>query len=242
MNMMDNYLNDRLMANVSRFYRNALQRNKEGRALLRSLGISDDSIAERFELGYADGSLQKTLPRKGGIREVLREIGFFDENGDERFAASLTIPIKDTNHDAIGFVAVAANGEEKIFPASLPSLGVNRDALRESAVIFVGAALDVLRFAQAGYLNVLPVNKEPSPEERAIIERHRPKKAFLAAELPEVLRLLQMLEVPCFRLKVAFQASPEQVAQASGALLRGARASFEASASAYGGGEGSGKL
>jgi hypothetical protein len=68
---------------VARFLREALRRDKAGRTVAAALGLHDDQVLERFQVGYANGSLLRAIPSKGGVREVLRELGLLDEGGQE---------------------------------------------------------------------------------------------------------------------------------------------------------------
>ncbi len=73
----------KVLANIAKFYREALRRDKTGRELARSLGIHDDQVLERFQVGYANGSLLRAIPSKGGIRDVLVELGLLTKDGQE---------------------------------------------------------------------------------------------------------------------------------------------------------------
>ena len=81
-------------------------------------------------------------------------------------------------------------------------------------MIVTDSVLKVMLLAQAGQTNAVPLGLELSDEERSFIERFRPDKALLWAELPETLKLLQKLEVPCYRLTLQLPAAPAQVEQA----------------------------
>ncbi len=83
-------------------------------------------------------------------------------------------------------------------------------ALLEREVIFTDSLLKTLLLTQAGF-HALPVGPELAEEDRALLERHKPGKAYLAGELPHLLRTLQRWEVPCFRLKAELPAAPARV-------------------------------
>jgi hypothetical protein len=201
------------LANIAKFCREALRRDKAGRELAQALGLHDEQVLERFQVGYGNGSLLRAIPSKGGVRDLLSEIGLLTKDGQEAAQGCLVVPVTDPQENVTGFVAVAPDGRESRFPAGLPYYGVNWRAFQESAVIFTESAGRALLYAQAG-LAAVPVGAELAPEERAFIERYKPQKAYLAAELPEVLRLLQKLEVPCYRLALQLPATAEQVAEA----------------------------
>ena len=202
-----------LLANVAKLYREALRRDKAGRALAAKLGLHDEQVLERFQVGYANGSMLRAIPSKGGIRDALTEFGLIDPAGKELADGCLVIPALDQHENVTGFVMVAPDGKEIRCPASLPLYGLNWEAFKEKTVVFVDSGLKALLYTQAG-LNAVPVSAELAEEERAFIERYRLDKAYLAAELPETLRLLQKLEVPCYRLTLTLPATVGQMAQA----------------------------
>ncbi|MBI5244221.1 MAG: hypothetical protein HY922_11190 [Elusimicrobia bacterium] len=203
-----------LLANVARFHREALRRDRAGRALAASLGLHDDQVLERFQVGYANGSLLRAVPSKGGVRDALRELGLLDADGKESALSCLLVPAYDQQENVLGFAAVGKDGKETRFPAALPLYRVNWKAFTGKALIFTDSALKILQLAQAGQLNAVPLAAELCEEERAFIEQHRPERAYFWAELSEALRHLQKLEVPCYRLTLQLPATPEQVAQA----------------------------
>ena len=93
------------LANIANFYREALRRDKAGQDLARSLGLHDGGLLERFQMGYANGSLLKAIPSKGALRDYLREIGLLGADGQETALGCLTLtaldgPVLDANLDA----------------------------------------------------------------------------------------------------------------------------------------------
>jgi hypothetical protein len=212
--MADEAAKQKALANIAKFYRETLRREKPGRELAAALGIHDAQVLERFQAGYANGALLRAIPSKGGVRDALLEVGLLAKDGQEAAQGSLVIPAMDQHENVLGFVAVAQDLAERRIPASLPLYRLNWEVLKEKAVIFTGSALQMLHFAQLDYDNAVPVAAELAEDEREFIEKHRPEKAYLTAELPELLRFLQKLEVPCYRLAVQFPATHDQVERA----------------------------
>lgn len=203
----------KLFANLAKFYREALRRDKAGRALAQSLGL-DEQALEQFNVGYANGTLMRAVPSKGATRDILIEAGLISKEGKETITGSLVIPAYDRQENVTGFVAVTKTGTETLHPAALSLPGVNLPAFTEREVVFTSSAIEAIRYTQAG-LTAVPAGAELNPEEKDLITRNRPGKAYLAAELPELLKLLQKLEVPCYRISLAF---PATEAQAQAAL------------------------
>jgi len=204
----------KVLAGVAKFYREALRRDKAGQELTRALGLHDNGLLDRYQVGYANGGLLGAIPTKGGVRDFLREISLINAQNVEAVTESLLIPALDQQDNVLGFAAVGRDRAERRTPAGLPIYGFNREAFTEQAVIFTASVLEMLRFAQAEAPNAVPAGPELSAGDRAFIERHKPGKAYFTAELPDLLRFLQKLEVPCYRLKATFPATPAQIEQA----------------------------
>jgi hypothetical protein len=142
-----------LLANVARFLREALRRDKAGREVAAALGLHDDQVFERFQVGYGNGSLLRAVPSKGGVRDALAKIGLLDAEGREAAQGCLLVPAFDRKENVVGFVALGKDAKETRLPAALPLYGVNWEAFTEKAVIFTDSALKVLQLAQAGQTN-----------------------------------------------------------------------------------------
>jgi len=201
-----------LFASLAKFYREALRRDKAGRAVAQSFGLGE-RILEQFTVGYANGSLLRAIPSKGGSRDVLIGSGLITKDGKEAVTGSLIVPAYDQHENAAGFVAIAKDGSETNYPASLSRLGVNLTAFAEKEIVFTVSAIEAMKYTQAGLMAV-PVGLELSDEEKDFITKHRPDKAYFAGELPEILGLLQKLQVPCYKISLAFPASEAQTGKA----------------------------
>ncbi len=60
----------------------------------------------------------------------------------------------------------------------------------------------------------MPVSAELRESEGNLIQGHKPIKAYLGAENKELLRLLQKLELGCYRLKVQLPATSAPIEKA----------------------------
>ena len=201
-----------LLATLAKFYREALRKDKAGRALAQSFGL-DGQVLEQFNVGYGNGAVLRAIPSKGGARDVLVESGLITKDGKEAVNGCLVVPAYDRQESAAGFIAISKDGIETLYPAALSRLGVNLVALAEREVVFTGSVLEALKLMQAG-LNAVPMGLELNSEEKALITKHRPDKAYFTGELPELLKVMQKLEVPCYKISLALPASAVQVEQA----------------------------
>lgn len=202
----------KLFANLAKFYREALRRDKAGRALAQSFGLGE-RVLEQFAVGYANGSLLRAIPSKGGSRDLLIASGLITKDGKEAITGSLEVPAYDQHENAAGFIAIAKDGTETNYPAALSRLGVNLTAFAEKEIVFTASAIEAMKYTQAGLVSV-PVGLELSDEEKAFVTKHRPDKAYFTGELPEMLGLLQKLQVPCYKISLSFPASEAQIAKA----------------------------
>ena len=200
---------DQLLTNLSRFYRETLRKDKAGRALAQSFNLGPEVI-EHFSVGYANGTMLRAIPSRGGARDALVEMGLITQDGKEAITGSLVVPVLDRQESAAGFIAISKDGIETVYPAALSRLGVNFAALGEREIVFTASALEALRLNQAG-LAAMPVGLELNGEEKELITRNRPDKAYFTGELPELLKMLQKLEVPCYKISLALPASAAQV-------------------------------
>ncbi len=76
----------------------ALKESPEALAYLERRGLKDETMIERFKLGFADRTLGLRLPeknRKAGaeIRGRLQKVGLWRASGHEHFNGSIVIPV-----------------------------------------------------------------------------------------------------------------------------------------------------
>jgi len=203
---------NQLFATLAKFYREALRKDKAGRALAESFGL-DAQTLEQFTVGYANGALIRAIPSKGGARDVLVDAELIAKDGTEAMIGGLVVPAYDQRENIVGFVGICKDSIETAYPPNLSRLGANLTGFAEKELVFTGSVLESLKLNQAGLVGV-PVSFQLNDEEKAFITKHRPDKAFFTAELPELLKLLQKLEIPCYKLALQLPASTAQVEQA----------------------------
>lgn len=205
--------NPKLLSNAAKLFRETIRRDPAGRKLAALLGLHDEQILERFQVGYSNGSLIRATPSRGAVREALCESGLLSSSGEEAMLGCLMVPTHSPQDEVLGFVAIPPQGEERALPSDLPTFRVTQEDPTGRALILVGSVLDALRFVQAGQKTVVPLGSL-SDEARAFFGTYRPAKVYFAAEYPEALALMQKLEIPSFRLDVKFPATLEAVAAA----------------------------
>jgi DNA primase catalytic core len=87
-----------LLLRVVDYYHATLKESPEALAYLKSRGLEDAEMIERFRLGFANRTLGYRLPAKNrqegaAIRGRLQDLGILRETGHEHLRGSLVIPI-----------------------------------------------------------------------------------------------------------------------------------------------------
>ena len=58
-------------------------------------GLTNAELLKTFQIGYADGSLLKRIPRSGALRDELRALGVITAEGRELLGGCVVVPIPD---------------------------------------------------------------------------------------------------------------------------------------------------
>ncbi|MGH9314366.1 MAG: toprim domain-containing protein, partial [Vicinamibacterales bacterium] len=122
-------------------------------------GLTNADLLKTFQIGYADGSLLKRLPRAGDVRDQLRALGVITAEGRELLGGCIVVPIPDPRTGA--WTTLYGRGVRTARHCYLPGplRGVlNFQAARSSdTVILTEAILDALSFQQAGIATAIPI-------------------------------------------------------------------------------------
>ena len=136
-----------------------------GRAYLEKRGLADLGLLEKHRVGYADGRLARLLPREGTVRDELRALGvLLDEQGRERFAGCVVVPVCDDRGRIVTLYGRAiatepgADGKRHVYLPNRPR-GLWNAASRKAAphLFFVESVLEGLSVAVAGAGNVVAI-------------------------------------------------------------------------------------
>jgi DNA primase catalytic core len=84
-----------LLSRVVEHYHKTLCEREDAQEYLRRRGLTDAQLALDFQLGYADGSLLKLVPKGGALREELVALGVLTEKGRELLGGCIVVPIAD---------------------------------------------------------------------------------------------------------------------------------------------------
>jgi len=131
----------------------------DARGYLERRGLTDADLLRGSKVGYADGSLLKTIPRTGELREELLALGIVTPEGRELLGGCIVVPIPDplTGRWVNLYGRGLRTDRHCYLPGPLRGV-LNFQAARLSPeVILTESVLDALSFHQAGISIALPI-------------------------------------------------------------------------------------
>ncbi|MGH9314362.1 MAG: toprim domain-containing protein, partial [Vicinamibacterales bacterium] len=148
-----------LLDRVVAHYHRTFCTHAGAQAYLARRGLTNADLLKTFQIGYADGSLLKRIPRSGELRHELRALGVITAEGRELLGGCVVVPIPDPRTGA--WTTLYGRGVRTARHCYLPGplRGVwNFQAARSSdTVILTEAVLDALSFHQAGIPTAIPI-------------------------------------------------------------------------------------
>jgi DNA primase catalytic core len=127
---------------------------------LASRGLDDEAMVKRFKLGLSDRTLGLRIPhnnRADGrqIRDRLKAVGVYRQNGREHLRGCLTIPIRNVKGDIVQLygrrIDPNAPKTNRHLYLARPLGGIfNAEALKSREVILCESVLDALTFYRHG--------------------------------------------------------------------------------------------
>ncbi len=101
-----------LLARVHDLYRAALGEHPEAREWLAGRGVNDAGTLERFQVGFAPGTLKAILPADSRVRRSLRALGIISGRGRgrEHLAGCIVVPLRDTTGRVVELVGYPLSG------------------------------------------------------------------------------------------------------------------------------------
>jgi DNA primase catalytic core len=148
------------LAQVSDYYAERLPKNPDALAYLASRGLDDESLVERFKIGFSDRTLGLRIPharRKDGaeLREKLKALGVYRKNGREHLLGCVTVPITTAKGDTVQIygrrIDPKAPKENRHLYLARPLAGIfNPEALKSREIILTESIIDALTFHKNG--------------------------------------------------------------------------------------------
>jgi len=149
----------RLLGSVVEHYHRTFCERTDAQEYLKARGLVDSELLRSWKVGYADGSLLKTIPKSGEVREGLVVLGVITAEGRELMGGCVVFPIPDPFSAA--WINLYGRGVKTDRHCYLPGplRGVlNFQAARVSEeVILTESVIDACSFQQAGVRNAIPI-------------------------------------------------------------------------------------
>jgi hypothetical protein len=148
-----------LLARVVDHYHRTFCEREDAQAYLSKRGLTDADLLRALKVGYADGSLLKTLPKTGDVRDQLVHLGVVTPEGRELLGGCVIVPIPDplTGQWANLYGRGLRTPRHCYLPGPLRGV-LNFQAARLSQeVILTESVLDAVSFLQAGVSLAIPI-------------------------------------------------------------------------------------
>ncbi len=185
-------LDTKVLQEINKYYQKLFISNETAKEYINSRGISEFSI-EKFEIGYAPGSLQTINYIKDNFLNLAdaKELGVIDsgENGlYARFIERITFPIYALNGSIVGFGGRTITGHNAKYVNSPQTKLFNKSRLlygyhlakesiyKKKEIIITEGYLDVIMLHQAGFEQaVATLGTALTQEHLPLLRRGEPK-------------------------------------------------------------------
>jgi DNA primase len=176
-----------LCAQVAAYYHERLKSSPAARAYLKSRGLEDDALLERFQLGFADRTLGLRLPEKNRVegeklRNRLTQLGLYRESGHEHFNGCIVVPLYDAAGKIVSFYGRRSQSGElhHLYPPGPHRGFFNPAALDAPEIILCEAVLDAMTFCAHGFNNATCIYGTEGMTAEMFERLRKARKIFLA--------------------------------------------------------------
>ena len=154
----DSPLRPELLGRVVERYHSRFRECPEGQEYLKHRGLTDPKVLEAFQVGYADGTLVRTLDTDGEAAGSLRTAGVLNARGREHFFGCVVFPLTLPDLGVVGLYGRHVRESRHLYLPG-PRRGVfHWQALKSATqVILTESILDALTLYHAGFRNVCAV-------------------------------------------------------------------------------------
>ncbi len=158
--------NQKILNEAINYYHETLKQTPEALEYLKSRGLDNAEVIDKFKLGFANRTLGFRLPeknRKAGkeIRSQLTEVGILRSSGHEHFNGSIVIPVFDELGNVVeAYGRKIRNNLRKGTPKHLYLPGAHSGVFNLASlklndeIILCESLIDALTFYANGYTNV----------------------------------------------------------------------------------------
>jgi DNA primase/DNA-binding transcriptional ArsR family regulator len=175
-----------LLSRVVDHYHRTFCERKDAQEYLAKRGLTDTDVLKAFKVGYADGSLLKTVPRDGEIKQELLALGVVTKEGRELLGGCVVVPIQDplTGEWTTLYGRGMRTPRHCYLTGSLRGV-LNYQAARSSPeVILTESVIDALSFHQVGVSTAIPIygTNGFTADHLDLLTRERVKRVILALD------------------------------------------------------------
>ncbi len=149
----------RLLGSVVEHYHRTFCERPDAQEYLKARGLVDPELLRSWKVGYADGSLLKTLPKSGEVRDGLVALGVITAEGRELMGGCVVLPIPDPLSAAwINLYGRGVKSDRHCYlPGPLRGVFNFHAARAGEEVILTESVIDACSFHQAGVRNSIPL-------------------------------------------------------------------------------------
>jgi DNA primase catalytic core len=175
-----------VLARVVDHYHRSFCERDDAQGYLAKRGLTDTDLLKALKVGYADGSLLKSTPKTGQLREQILSLGVITKQGRELMGGCIVVPIPDplTGQWTSLYGRGMRTDRHCYLPGPLRGV-INFQAARSSEeLILTESILDALSFLQAGIATALPIygTNGFTDDHLDLIKREGVKRIILALD------------------------------------------------------------
>jgi len=149
----------RLLASVVEHYHRTFCERPDAQEYLKSRGLVEAELLKAWKVGYADGSLLKTISKTGEVRDGLIALGVITAEGRELMGGCVVFPLADPVSAAwINLYGRGVKSDRHCYlPGPLRGVFNFQAARTGEEVILTESVIDACSFHQAGVRNSIPL-------------------------------------------------------------------------------------
>jgi len=180
----------KLLNKTAEYYHTIFLENTKARDYLNyQRGIKDGKIFTTFKVGYADGTLKSTLPKKGEAVELLKESGILTARGHEHFKDCVVFPIYDEHGNCVEMygrkITKGGTGLKHLYLKGIHRGVFNYHVIKtHTSIILTESIIDAISLYQAGYKNTLALygTNGLTEDHLALFKKHNLKEVYLCMD------------------------------------------------------------
>ncbi|MCI0657577.1 MAG: hypothetical protein L0170_10975, partial [Acidobacteria bacterium] len=124
-----------VLTRVAEVFCRGLANEPPAREWLAARGVADVALLDRFNVGWAGGTLRSMA--RGEVAGRLQTLELLDSEGHDRFSGCVVVPVRDSQGGIVQMAAYAPDGTLAwLFPEETPAFW-NADALRGATEVLI---------------------------------------------------------------------------------------------------------